>query len=282
MTVATPMITPSIVRADRILFRPNVPSAVRSAESQGAAAMKRCRFSPTPATEESNHVASAFRSRSSETAGAVLAAVAVGGAASWPPDTDNPEPSRSGVVQAARLRCSVSDAGTGVPFACHAEVKWRSCTFGVQLSSRFDPPIADRDDATGIGCHVCIVRDENDRDALAIEFLKHAEDFDARMRIEIARGLVGEHQRGVIDQGPGDGHALLLAARHLRRLVAGAIREPDAVPTASWRSLSRLPPAWPARGVIQGHDHVLRGGGRGRRLKLWKTNPTLPARTRAR
>ena len=108
-----------------------------------------------------------------------------------------------------------------------------------------DPPIADRDDATGIGCHVCIVRDENDRDALAIEFLKHAEDFDARMRIEIARGLVGEHQRGVIDQGPSDGHALLLAARHLRRLVAGAIREPDAV-QEPLRSLSRLPPAWPA------------------------------------
>jgi hypothetical protein len=37
--------------------------------------------------------------------------------------------------------------------------------------------------------------------------------------IEVARGLVGQDQAGPIRQGASEGHPLLLAARHLRRLV---------------------------------------------------------------
>src|SRR3712207_9533473 len=41
--------------------------------------------------------------------------------------------------------------------------------------------------------------------------------------VEVAGGLVGEDQLGVADQGAGDGHALLLAARKLARPVLGAV-----------------------------------------------------------
>ena len=42
------------------------------------------------------------------------------------------------------------------------------------------------------------------------------------MRIEVARGFVGQQHGGGIDQGPGDGHALLLAAGKLAGLMVAA------------------------------------------------------------
>ncbi len=44
-------------------------------------------------------------------------------------------------------------------------------------------------------------------------------------RVQVAGGLVGQQQGGLGDQGAGDGHALLLAARELARTVAHAVRE---------------------------------------------------------
>ena len=39
--------------------------------------------------------------------------------------------------------------------------------------------------------------------------------FEGRIGVEVARRLVGEDDIGVVEQGAGDGDALLLAARHL-------------------------------------------------------------------
>ena len=74
-----------------------------------------------------------------------------------------------------------------------------------------------------VGRHFRIVRHEDDGDALGVELLEHPQDLDAGVRIEVAGRLVGQHQRRAVDQGPGDGHALLLAAGHLRGLVIAAV-----------------------------------------------------------
>ena len=81
----------------------------------------------------------------------------------------------------------------------------------------------------GVGGHLGIVRHQDDGDSLRVELLEHPQDFDARVRIEIAGGLVGQNEHGPIHQRAADRHPLLLPARHLRRLVMGAIGQPDAI-----------------------------------------------------
>ena len=81
----------------------------------------------------------------------------------------------------------------------------------------------------GINGYIRIVRDEYDRDSLGVELLKHLQDFDAGVRIEVARGLVGQHQGRLVDQRPGNGHALLLSAGHLRGFVVAAIGQPETI-----------------------------------------------------
>ena len=46
-------------------------------------------------------------------------------------------------------------------------------------------------------------------------------------RVEVAGGLVGEDHRRFGDERPGDGDALLLAARQLAGPVVGPVRQPD-------------------------------------------------------
>src|SRR5581483_403948 len=55
------------------------------------------------------------------------------------------------------------------------------------------------------------------------------QDVGRGVRVEVAGGLVGEDQVGPVDQGPGAGDALLLAAGELGRAVREAVG--DAQPT---------------------------------------------------
>ncbi len=73
-----------------------------------------------------------------------------------------------------------------------------------------------------------IVRDDHEGDAvLGGEFHEDGHDFRAVAGVEIAGGLVGKEDFGFVDNGPGDGHALLFAAGKLGREVIGAIGETD-------------------------------------------------------
>ena len=69
------------------------------------------------------------------------------------------------------------------------------------------------------------MRDHGDGDALVVERLEGGHDFDARAAVEVARRLVGQEQRGIVDERAGDGHALLLAARELVGMMVRAIRQ---------------------------------------------------------
>src|SRR6478672_11039417 len=90
-------------------------------------------------------------------------------------------------------------------------------TSGMRLrlvNSVLDHPVAHVNDAVRVAGDFSLVCDEDDRDVfLAVEFAKHQQDLVAGVRIEVARRLVGEQKWWIVDEGPGDGDALLLAAR---------------------------------------------------------------------
>src|SRR5215472_11865296 len=65
-------------------------------------------------------------------------------------------------------------------------------------------------------------------------------DLSCVLIVEVADRLVGENERGIVDEGPGNGDALLLAAAQFRRPVPGAI----AKETASRSSRARRVSAW--------------------------------------
>jgi hypothetical protein len=56
--------------------------------------------------------------------------------------------------------------------------------------------------------------------------LEHPLDLDV---VQVGGGLVGQDQRRVVGQGPGDGHPLLLAAGQVAGTVAEPVAQPDAL-----------------------------------------------------
>ena len=87
-----------------------------------------------------------------------------------------------------------------------------------------------------IARHVQFVGDHDDGDALVVEFLEHAHDFDARLAVEVAGRLVGQQQRRLVDQRAGDGDALLLAAGKLVGMMVGALGRGRRVRAPPWRA----------------------------------------------
>ena len=72
-------------------------------------------------------------------------------------------------------------------------------------------------------------RGDTSRSARLVDLLEEAEDVEGEHGVEVASGLVGQHDGGLGDDGPRDGHALLLAAgEHRDALVAAAV-EADAL-----------------------------------------------------
>ena len=59
------------------------------------------------------------------------------------------------------------------------------------------------------------------------QLLQQGDDLVPGVLVEVAGGLVGQQHLGLLDQGAGDRHPLLLAAGHLGRQVAQPVAEPD-------------------------------------------------------
>ena len=91
----------------------------------------------------------------------------------------------------------------------------------------FQHAVAQPHDAVGAGGDVGLVRDHDDRSAGAVERFQQVHDLVAGGRVEVAGRLVGEDDVGIVDQGPGDGDALLLPAGKLRRGDGQAIGQSD-------------------------------------------------------
>ena len=77
-------------------------------------------------------------------------------------------------------------------------------------------------------CRLRIVRDHDDGLArFAVEELQDRQDLVGHGAVEVAGRLVAQQQLGVGDDGARDGDALLLPARHLARIVLGAVGKID-------------------------------------------------------
>ena len=81
-----------------------------------------------------------------------------------------------------------------------------------------------------------LMGDHDDGHAVVVELLEHAHDLDAGARIQVAGGLVGEEERRLVDEGAGDGDALLLAAGELVGQVVGAVGKADLRRGSAWRA----------------------------------------------
>jgi hypothetical protein len=77
--------------------------------------------------------------------------------------------------------------------------------------------------------------DQGGEAGIADEVQQHAEDLVGGMLVEVAGGLVGQQQLRLVGERAGDGDALLLAARELRRPVRRALGQADEAEQARGR-----------------------------------------------
>ena len=75
-----------------------------------------------------------------------------------------------------------------------------------------DLAILQLDSPVGSVRDLSVMGDHQNRHALFMQAGEDIQDEIARLRIEVARRLIGHNQRGVIDQGPSYGDTLLLAS----------------------------------------------------------------------
>ena len=78
-----------------------------------------------------------------------------------------------------------------------------------------------------MGGEAHLVGDDEHRHAFGREALHHLQHFADQLGIERRGWLVEQHEAGLHRQRPGDGDALLLAARETRRIGVGLGGEPD-------------------------------------------------------
>ena len=90
-------------------------------------------------------------------------------------------------------------------------------------------PVDDVHHALCKGSDVHVVGDHDDGAALLVQLLEQGHHLPAGLLIQRAGGLVGQQDRGVAHQRPGDGHALLLAAGELVGVVVHAVGKAHAL-----------------------------------------------------
>src|SRR5712692_9780984 len=94
-----------------------------------------------------------------------------------------------------------------------------------------DLAVAEPHDPPGKLRDVPLVRDEHDGLSGVVQLLEDGHDLLGRLRIEVARRLVGQHQLGLVDERPRDRDALLLPAGELARQMVLAAREAHGLET---------------------------------------------------
>ena len=100
---------------------------------------------------------------------------------------------------------------------------------------------------------------------------KHG-DFTCVLIVEVADRFVGEDERGIVDESPGNRDALLLAAAQFRRPMPGAIAKSDRV--------EQLPGALEIGSALRQHRHknVFERCKLRQQVVDWKMNPTRSLR----
>ncbi len=96
------------------------------------------------------------------------------------------------------------------------------------------------------------------------------EDLGGVLGVEVAGRLVGQQQRGAVDQGPGDGSPLHLPAAELMGKMVRPVRHPDLLQYGQGRL------ADPSGGITaqeEGHLYVLGDGHRGEEVEELEDDP---------
>jgi len=103
-----------------------------------------------------------------------------------------------------------------------------------------DEPVAQADDALAAIGHVLIVRDHDDGQSLFVQIIDELQDRLAGLRVKITRRLIGHDDRGIHDEGTGDGDALLLPAGQFLGAMRESIAEADEVQLLDRPNMSLL------------------------------------------
>src|SRR5918998_1049889 len=90
--------------------------------------------------------------------------------------------------------------------------------------------------------HLLVVSSDKDGGADAVDPVQELHDAYARVRVEVTGGLVGDEDRRLRDEGPGDGDALLLPAREHVRVFVHLRRETHEVEDLGHLRADRAPP----------------------------------------
>ena len=147
------------------------------------------------------------------------------------------------------------------------------------------PPRCAPDRAGWCACHsaqtrlMLVGRDDHrgapHREALAIRSMISS----VKIRIEVPGGLVGEQDLRLVHEGPGDGHALLLAARERQRMVVSTVLESELFEDREHlgaRNTSRRPHH------LERHGDVLLDGARRQQLEILEHDADVTAQRRDR
>ena len=142
------------------------------------------------------------------------------------------------------------------------DVSWPARRGPALDRQRFDPAGRHADDAIGVGDQVEVVRHHDDsQPVVAVQVAEQLDDLAAGVGVEVAGRLVGEQDARPVDQGPGDGGPLHLAAGQLARLVLEPVAQADALEQLGGRGGAARGAAaasssteWP---IICRHQHVL-------------------------
>ena len=138
-----------------------------------------------------------------------------------------------------------------------------------------DLAIGEEDHPVGVAGGDRIVRDHHDRLAEVAHRAAHElEDLGAGPAVEVAGRLVGEDDRRLAGQRPGDRDALLLAAAELARAVLQPVAQADGVDDLVDPLLVALLPPSSSGSVMFSYAFSV-----GTRLYAWKMKPTAVRRS---
>ena len=82
-----------------------------------------------------------------------------------------------------------------------------------------DSPVANGHGTVGLGGNARVVRDEYDGLAALLELVEGFHDERPGCRVQVSRGLVGQDDGRIVDEGARDGDALHLSTREFRYAV---------------------------------------------------------------
>src|ERR1700730_5110826 len=140
----------------------------------------------------------------------------------WPTRRLTPAMARISVIvpTAARLtaafRQKLCQAELSAKTRCRQSLMVSTCPVvpdDLAVVDRNHPPAQQGRDVSVVGRH------HDRRLLLVVDLQEELHDLPACRRVEVPGGLVGDDQARLMDEGAGDGHALLLAAGELARVL---------------------------------------------------------------